>query len=41
MSDERASLSTMTVPELKEKLRVAGLPVSGKKSELIARLLEA
>ena len=41
VSDEHASLSTMTVPELKEKLRVAGLPVSGKKSELIARLLEA
>ncbi len=41
MSDEHASLSMMTVPELKEKLWVAGLPVSGKKSKLIAGLLEA
>jgi hypothetical protein len=34
-------LSSMTVPELKEKLRVKGLPVSGKKSELIERLMES
>ncbi len=40
-SDEHASLSTMTVPELKERLREVGLPVSGKKSELITRLIEA
>eukprot|EP00536_Pseudo-nitzschia_multiseries_P003264 jgi/Psemu1/185507/e_gw1.49.111.1 len=32
-------LSKLTVVALKEKLRDAGLPVSGKKSELIARLL--
>jgi cysteinyl-tRNA synthetase len=31
-------LSALTVPELKEKLRDAGLPVSGKKSELVERL---
>jgi hypothetical protein len=41
LSDEHASLLTMTIPELKEKLRAAGLPVSGKKSKLIAHLLEA
>ena len=39
LSVDHASLSTMTVPELKEKLREAGLPVSGKKSDLIARLV--
>lgn len=32
-------LSKFTIPILKEKLRDAGLPVSGKKSELVARLL--
>ena len=31
----------MTVAELKELLREASLPVSGKKSELIARLVES
>ncbi|KAL3808132.1 hypothetical protein ACHAXA_004578 [Cyclostephanos tholiformis] len=41
LSDEHASLSTMTIPELKERLREVGLPVSGKKSELITRLIEA
>ena len=39
LSVDHASLSTMTVPELKEKLRDAGLPVSGKKSNLIARIV--
>jgi len=34
-----AELSELTVVVLKEKLRDAGLPVSGKKSELVARLL--
>ena len=34
-----ADFSTMTVPELKAKLREAGLPVSGNKAELIERLL--
>jgi len=33
-------LSSLTIVELKEKLREAGLPVSGNKSELIGRLLE-
>lgn len=42
--DDNASLSEeelskVTIPVLKEKLRDAGLPVSGKKAELIARLL--
>ena len=31
----------LTVAELKELLREAGLPVSGKKAELIARLDES
>ena len=31
-------LSAFTVPQLKEKLRSANLPVSGRKAELIARL---
>jgi hypothetical protein len=35
------NLSSLTVPLLKEKLRDAGLPVSGKKAELIERLLTA
>ena len=33
-----ADLSKLTVKQLKEKLKTAGLPVSGKKAELIARL---
>lgn len=32
-------LFKLTIPLLKEKLRDAGLPVSGKKAELVARLL--
>ena len=36
-----ASLSKLTIPLLKEKLRAHGLPVSGKKADLIARLLAA
>ena len=35
----KESLKKYTVSELKEKLRNAGLPVSGKKSELIERLM--
>eukprot|EP01125_Pyxidicula_operculata_P017719 TRINITY_DN623_c0_g1_i1.p1 TRINITY_DN623_c0_g1~~TRINITY_DN623_c0_g1_i1.p1 ORF type:complete len:610 (+),score=201.99 TRINITY_DN623_c0_g1_i1:62-1891(+) len=35
------SLSKLTVAELKEKLRDLGLPVSGKKADLIERLEEA
>ena len=38
---DESALSTLTVPELKEKLREAGLPVSGRKSELIERLLNS
>ena len=38
MLDETV-LSSMTVPELKEKLRESSLPVSGRKSELIERLI--
>ena len=42
-ADSKASPSqfeSLTVPLLKEKLRDAGLPVSGRKAELIDRLLE-
>jgi len=35
----KEDLSGLTVPLLKEKLKAAGLPVSGKKAELIERLL--
>ena len=38
-SSTEEELSKFTIPVLKEKLRDAGLPVSGKKSELIERLL--
>ena len=34
-----ADLSSLTVPALKEKLKERGLKVTGKKSELIDRLL--
>lgn len=39
-SDEivKIDLNSFTVPQLKDKLREAGLPVSGRKSELVARL---
>ena len=39
--DVASTLSTLTVPELRERLKELGLPVSGKKSELIARLIDA
>ena len=32
---------TMTVAELKDLLKEAGLPVSGKKADLVARLAES
>lgn len=35
---EKIDLESLTVVELKEQLRQAGLPVSGKKADLIARL---
>ena len=37
-SDEGEDLSKLSVAELKERLKAAGLPVSGKKADLIARL---
>ena len=37
--DYEESLQSLTIPILKEKLRSAGLPVSGKKAELIERLM--
>jgi hypothetical protein len=37
-SDDTTDYSSMTVAELKELLKAAGKPVSGKKSELIERL---
>ena len=37
-SDDSVDYSSMTVAELKELLKAAGKPVSGKKSELIERL---
>lgn len=36
--DDSNDLEKLTVPELKERLREAGLPVSGRKAELIERL---
>lgn len=39
-SISKTELQDCTVPVLKEKLRDAGLPVSGRKAELIDRLLE-
>lgn len=41
-TDAKDGLSSrLTIAELKEKLRAAGLPVSGRKSELIDRLLSS
>lgn len=37
---EEDYLESLTVPELKEKLRLLGLPVSGVKAALIKRLLD-
>lgn len=37
-ASDDVDLTSLTVPELKEKLREAGLPVSGRKAELIERL---
>jgi hypothetical protein len=41
MPKNEVSLENLTIPELKEQLRAIGLPVSGKKSELIERLLQS
>ena len=37
-ADEGEDLSKLSVADLKERLKAAGLPVSGKKADLIARL---
>lgn len=39
-TSSEGDLNALTVPELKEKLRSLGLPLSGKKMELIARMSE-
>ncbi|CAB9510242.1 expressed unknown protein [Seminavis robusta] len=39
LEEDEASLKALTVPVLKEKLRLQGLPVSGRKADLIDRLL--
>jgi len=39
-SEDNVDYSSMTIPELKELLKEAGKPVSGKKADLIARLSE-
>lgn len=39
-STERSTLESLTIPVLKEKLRERGLKVSGKKGDLIDRLLK-
>ena len=39
-STQRETLELLKLPELKEKLRAAGLPVSGRKASLVSRLLE-
>jgi hypothetical protein len=36
-----ANFSKMSVPELKAELKAKGLPVGGKKSELVERLANA
>ena len=39
-ADDTPDYASMKVAELKELLKAAGKPVSGKKDELIARLME-
>ena len=41
LDNDSDNLESLTVVELKERLRLAGMPVSGKKSELIQRLTGA
>jgi hypothetical protein len=38
---DQGALSSMTVPQLKDMLKEKGLPVSGKKAELIDRLIDS
>ena len=40
VESDRQDFESMTVAELKELLKAAGKPVSGKKADLIARLQE-
>jgi hypothetical protein len=37
-SDEGEDLSSLSVAQLKERCKAAGLPVGGKKADLVARL---
>jgi hypothetical protein len=39
-NEETSPLGSLTIPVLKQRLRDAGLPVSGNKAVLVARLLE-
>ena len=39
--ERQENLSECTVPVLKEKLKAAGLPVSGRKADLIDRLINS
>ena len=39
VSQEKSKLEALTIPQLKDKLREKGLAVSGRKAELIDRLL--
>ena len=39
-TEERSTLESLTIPILKEKLRERGLKVSGKKGDLIDRLMK-
>ena len=39
--ESEADLAALTVPVLKERLKEMGLPLSGKKAELIQRILSA
>jgi SAP domain len=38
---DETNLESLTIPELKERLRALGLPLSGKKAELIERLSQS
>ncbi len=40
VQDEGEDLSSLSVAQLKERCKAAGLPVGGKKADLIARLSE-
>ncbi|MDP6533968.1 MAG: SAP domain-containing protein, partial [Candidatus Poseidoniia archaeon] len=40
-TDAEVDYESLTVPELKELLKAQGMPVSGKKAELVERLSSA